>query len=211
MAKSTISVGASVAAGIIGGAGFVVLWLVLGVPALLSLLIGAAAYGAALLVFRRGPRPLAVEVPRASRELRDAALREGREKISELKALSGQIASVSIRAKFDSVVASAQRILADLEKNPRDIRAARQFLSYYLDATVKIVTRYTELSSKNLDSASIQDSLRRVESMLDVIHGAFEKQHARLLEDDVMDLEAEMTLLKQTLTMEGLGAEDQGK
>jgi 5-bromo-4-chloroindolyl phosphate hydrolysis protein len=211
MAKSRITIAGSVAAGIIGGAAFVVLWLVIGLPIVLSLVIGAAAYGASLLVFRRSPRPLNVEIPGVPRELREAALREGQQKIAELRGLAPRISAPSVRAKFDLVVASAERIVDDLKKDPKDIRSARQFLSYYLDATVKIAGRYVELSSKNLDSASITEPLRRVESMLDVIHAAFEKQHAVLLQNDVMDLDAEMTLLKQTLTMEGLGSEDPKK
>ena len=211
MAKSTATLPGSIAAGLIGGGAFLLFWLVFEVPILLSLLIGAAAYGAGMLVFRRSPRRLNVDVSGVPRELREAALREGQEKIAELKALAPRIIAATARRRFDDVVESASRILDDLKKNPKDIRSARQFLSYYLDATVKIATRYAELSAKNLDDAAIKESLRKAESMLDVIRGAFEKQHARLLEDDVMDLDAEMTLLKQTLTMEGLGPEEQKK
>ncbi|HVO39085.1 MAG TPA: 5-bromo-4-chloroindolyl phosphate hydrolysis family protein [Spirochaetia bacterium] len=208
MAKGTVTVGGSIASGVVGGAAFLLFWLVFGLPIFVSLGIGVVAYGAGLLAFRRSPRSVTVEVPGVSREVREAALREGQEKVAELRELSRRIEAPPVRNKFDEVVASAERILDDLTKNPKDIRAARQFLSYYLDATVKIATRYVELSAKNLDANSIQDSLRRVESMLDLIRGAFEKQHARLLEGDVMDLDAEMTLLKQTLTMEGLGPEE---
>ena len=158
-------------------------------------------------MFRRSSRGLEVVIPGVSREMIGTALREGQEKLSELRGLSPRISDRSIRSKFDAIVAAAESILNDLKKNPRDIRAARQFLTYYLDATIKIVSRYADLSEKNLPSAEIQDSLRKAESMLDMIHAAFEKQHARLLENDVLDLDAEMALLKQTIQMEGLGEE----
>ena len=211
MGKSTITATSGILAGFVGGGIFLVFWLLVGVPLIPSLLIGAAAYGAGLLVFRRQPRAIAVDTGGAPREIRETALREGEERVAVLKGLSARISATSVRRTCDEVVSSAQRILEDLKKNPKDIRTARQFLSYYLDATVKIVARYVELAGKNLDDASIKDSLARAESMLQMISGAFEKQHARLLEDDVMDLDAEMTLLKQTLSMEGLGPQEDGK
>ena len=198
---------AGILAGIAGGGIFLVLWLLFGIPLLLSLLIGVVGYGAGLLAFRRSPRVLEVAIPGVSRETIATALREGSEKISELQALSPRISDPPIRTKFDAIVAAARSIVDDLKKNPKDIRAARQFLSYYLDATIRIVTRYAELSEKRLPSTEIQGSLRKAEAMLDMIRAAFEKQHVRLLEDDVMDLDAEMSLLKQTIQMEGLGEE----
>jgi len=197
-----------VLAGVVGGAVFLVLWMVFGLPVIPSLIAGAAGYGAGLLIFRRSSGSLEVAIPGVSREMISTSLREGGEKISELKSLSPRISSSSIRAKFDAIVGAGEDIVDDLKKNPKDIRAARQFLNYYLDATIKIVTRYADLSEKGLTTSDIQDSLRKVESMLDTIRAAFEKQHARLLEDDVLDLDAEMSLLKQTIQMEGLGAED---
>ena len=184
------------------------LWLVFALPVIPSLVAGVAGYGAGLLVFRRSPRSLEVDIPGVSREMISTALREGSEKISELKSLSPRISDSAIRSKFDGIVGAAENIVDDLKKNPRDIRAARQFLNYYLDATITIVTHYADLSEKGLTTSDIQDSLRKVESMLDTIHTAFEKQHARLLQNDVLDLDAEMSLLRQTIQMEGLGEED---
>lgn len=195
-------------AGVVGGGVFLVLWLVFALPMIPSLVAGVAGYGAGLLVFRRSSKSLEVAIPGVSKEMISTALREGGEKITELKSLSPRISAGTIRSKFDGIVEAAENIIDDLKKNPKDIRAARQFLNYYLDATIKIVTHYADLSEKGLTTSDIQDSLRKVESMLDTIHAAFEKQHARLLQNDVLDLDAEMSLLKQTIQMEGLGEED---
>ena len=82
------------------------------------------------------------------------------------------------------VVAASKSILDDSAKNPKDVRAARQFLNYYLDATIKIVARYADLARKEASLRGDPSSLKRAESMLDMIRSAFEKQHARLLEDE---------------------------
>jgi len=40
--------------------------------------------------------------------------------------------------------------------------------------------------------------------MLDSIHAVFEKQLAGLMQDDILDLDTELTLLQNTLKMEGM-------
>ncbi|HEY9592828.1 MAG TPA: 5-bromo-4-chloroindolyl phosphate hydrolysis family protein [Spirochaetia bacterium] len=195
---------ASIVAGVTGGVAFLIFWLLLEVPFVVSLLVGCAAFGAGILIFRGRRRTLTIDASGQTAGTREAALREGQEKLKRLQDLSVRIRDASVRGSFDAVVSAARRIMDDLKKNPKDIRAARQFLSYYLDATIAIVERYVDLSEKGLNAAEIQSTLRKVETMLGMIREAFEKQHARLLEDDVMDLDAEITLLKKTIEMEGL-------
>jgi 5-bromo-4-chloroindolyl phosphate hydrolysis protein len=150
-----------------------------------------------------------VTTPGVTREMRETALREGTERLAEIRRTVSRIADPRVRKKGEAVTASVENILDDLRKNPRDIRAARQFLSYYLDATGRIFGRYVELADKGLNAPEITSSLRKVEETMDTIHSAFEKQHARLLADDVLDLDSEIALLKNTIDSEGLG--DEGK
>jgi hypothetical protein len=53
----------------------------------------------------------------------------------------------------------------------------------------------------------IQASLARVEGMLGTLKDAFEAQLAKLLSNDVMDLDSALQTLKQAIEMEGLGKE----
>lgn len=101
-----------------------------------------------------------------------------------------------------------EKILAEIRRDPADLKRSRQFLSYYLDATINIITKYATLSSQRVDDESIGESLSRTERMLDTINLAFEKQLARLLSNDVMDLDTELTLLEKTIEMEGLGGKE---
>ena len=58
---------------------------------------------------------------------------------------------------------------------------------------------------ENVEDDDIRKSLAKVETMLQTIRDAFEKQLGRLLSDDAMDLDAELATLEQTIKMEGLG------
>jgi 5-bromo-4-chloroindolyl phosphate hydrolysis protein len=206
-ARRGLSVTANVLAGLLGGGLFLVLWLLLGVPLVWSLAAGAAGWGAGLLVFRRRPA-VEVALDGATREMRLAALREGTDKLADIRRTVSRIADPRVRGKGDAVCTVVQNILEDLRKDPGDIRSARQFLSYYLDATGRIFTRYVELADTGLATADIASSMRRVEQTMDTMRSAFEKQHARLLEHDVLDLDSEIALLENTLRLEGLAEEE---
>jgi len=133
------------------------------------------------------------------------AIKDGRTKLNEMRLLANRIVNPLVQYKVKQIGDVTEKILDDIKQDPKDLRQARQFLNYYLDATIKILDRYTELSSKRLANPEVQASLKRVEGLLDTIRLAFEKQHAILLQDDVMDLDTELKLLQNTITYEGLG------
>jgi 5-bromo-4-chloroindolyl phosphate hydrolysis protein len=191
-------------AGAVGGGLFLLLWLLFGWGFLPSLLFGAAGFGAGMLAFRRRPA-MRVELSGVNAEMRSAAVREGREKLAELSEAIHRISGPA-RARFDAVRQVAARIVGDLERNSRDVRAARQFLGYYLDATIRVCSSYAELASTGLRGEGIAGSLARTESLLDAIRQAFEQQHAKLLAGEVLDLDTEIALLEKTMRGEGIEA-----
>ena len=209
MAKSKSNKRSSVFAGILGGVTFAALLVLFG-SMFWSIVGGAAAFAAGLLLFapRDKERIHEFKLHGISRSDLLAALRQGGIQVGELRSAISGIPSKKIKAKASAVVSVAERILADIEQDPKDLRRARPFLNYYLDATIKIVTRYVSLSNQGVISPDIEQSKRRVEEILDTLKGAFEKQLALLLEDDVMDLDAELEVLERTIKMEGLVQEE---
>jgi hypothetical protein len=191
-------------AGAVGGGLFLALWQLLRWGFVPSLLFATAGFAAGLLALRR-PRKLPIDAAGVTAEMRAAAVREGREKLAEL---TGAIRSIAgpARVRFDAVRAAAAKIVEDLERNPRDVRAARQFLGYYLDATVRICSSYAELAATGLSGEGIAESLARTESLLDTIRRAFEQQHVKLLAGEVLDLDTEIALLEKTMRGEGIAA-----
>jgi 5-bromo-4-chloroindolyl phosphate hydrolysis protein len=195
-------------AGVVGGGVFLLLLLVLSVPLFWALLGAAAGTGAGFLLFG-GRRRAEVLLPgaRADGQLAEEALREGQESVRRLRSTIARIPSKAVRQRAESVAAVADRILEDIRKDPKDVRPARQFFTYYLDATVRVLGKYVELRSHGESSEAVRASLRRVEDNLELIRSAFEKQLGRLLEDDVLDLDTEIALLEKTIRLEGLGEE----
>ncbi|MDA3901034.1 MAG: 5-bromo-4-chloroindolyl phosphate hydrolysis family protein [Spirochaetes bacterium] len=131
-------------------------------------------------------------------------LTKGFEKQQTLKKLKIKVSKREIREKVNSIIDVVDRIFECIKNDPTDIKAARQFLNYYLDSTITILNKYIELSKHSTASSEIEETLKKTEELLDTIHHSFEVQLGKLLSNDVMDLDTEITLLEKTFRMEGL-------
>lgn len=196
---------------VLGVIGFVVVYFLLRAELVVGLLAGAGAFAAGLLMFggRSSSKSMTVELPQGvTQEALDQALTEGRHKLNLLKGYAYKISDIKVRKEADDICDITEKILKDIRQDPKDLRPARQFLNYYLDATVKILRRYVDISSRGLSGGEIDATLKRVEDSLSTIHKAFQKQLAKLMEDDVMDLDTELEVLDRTIRMEGLGDDE---
>ncbi len=194
-------------AGAIGGVGFLILFFVVGLPLVPSLCLGLAGYGGVyLFVYAFRPRPrISFDLDQGiTPELYQSTMKEGNEKIRALTDCAATIGNPDVRAKIARIIDVIRRIFANFEKDPKDIKQAKQFLSYYLDTSIKIVSKYRDLSVQNIRSPDIAATLAKAELMLDSIEKAFEKQQARLLRDDVLDLDTDIKTLEQTFNAEDL-------
>ncbi len=185
--------------GIIAAAVFLITFLFLGLGFPISLILAAVSLGAGwfLLPTKR------TEAPAAEAEIRDS-LAEGHRKLDRIRALGRNIQKPEMAKSLAEVCTIIEKILSTIADEPKKLSLAKQFLNYYLDSTVKIMTIFSELASKNVHDAEIQRELSKVEAMLGTIRDAFEKQLAKLLSGEVMNLDVELNLLQQTINMEGL-------
>lgn len=189
MAKNSTTSG--LVAGSLGAGAFLVFFLVLSLPWWLALGIALASALAGFLL-----------VPEGRDHNEDTTLAEGRKKLGALRRQARSLAP-EVAREAEAVADVAARILDEAASDPRSLKKARPFLSYYLDSTVKILDLYTGLRAQTTDT-DIAQTLRRVESMLQTLRQAFETLLARLLADDALDLDTEVALLEQTMKMEGL-------
>jgi hypothetical protein len=194
-------------AGAIGGGGFLILFFLIGLPLGPSLFLGLAGFGGALLIiyaFRPRPRIQFDIGAGITPQLLETTMKEGGEKVKALIDCANDIKDPAVRVKINRIIEVIRRIFSNFEKDPKDIKQAKQFLAYYLDTSITIVRKYRDLSAQNVRSPEIAATLAKAELMLDSIEKAFEKQHARLLRDDAMDLDTEIQTLEKTFNAEDL-------
>jgi 5-bromo-4-chloroindolyl phosphate hydrolysis protein len=121
-------------------------------------------------------------------------------KANNMKDLINKMPYGNIKKKSEAVLNSVYKIILELKKDPDDVRRARDFLTYYLDTTIKIMHKYLDIGHHK----NVEDMLIRVESIMDSLEAAFEKQLSKLIENDLLDLDTELDLLKSTLKSQGL-------
>ncbi|MCB1191532.1 MAG: 5-bromo-4-chloroindolyl phosphate hydrolysis family protein [Leptospiraceae bacterium] len=124
--------------------------------------------------------------------------------ISDVEGILQKIKNESIRFKVKRILGMLEKLKENYKKDPRDIQLSRQFLSYYPDATVKILNKYVELYNQNIQTQEIIQSMQKVDSVLDSIFMAFEKLYEKLLSNDVMELDSEIEVLEKITKLEGM-------
>ena len=129
--------------------------------------------------------------------------KDGITRLKLIRKSTQKINNNKVALKIQEICKIGIDIFKNIEEHPEDLRRARQFTNYYLDATEKIVKQYIELSSKKNLSTEIEKTLTEVEETLDLIKNTFEKQIANLLTNDVLDLDTEIKVLKKTIKLEG--------
>lgn len=131
------------------------------------------------------------------------AVEEGTAKNTKLRKLAKQITEAKTSSTILQIAEIVDEIIDDIQKDPKDLKLANKFLSYYLNTTIKISERYIALASQKVKSKELMLSLEKTEDILKKLLNAFSLQLTKLLEDDVMDLNSELELLDITIKAEG--------
>jgi len=197
---------AGIIAGIAAGAVLLGLYFLLQFSLIITVALALASYfGIYLILFAIRPKDRFINLGDGiNAEMLQTVLRESEEKIGELQKMEKQIKDEQIRSKIDHIIGTVQKIYENIRKDPEKMKIAKQFLSYYFDTCISIVKKYTQLSSQEVQSNEISKALQKAEIMLSSIDVAFEKQLAKLLSNDVMDLDVEIETLEKTFKAEDL-------
>ena len=198
---------AGVIAGIAAGLIMLGLFFILRFSLLVTLVLSMLSFfGIYIILFALRPKDqLAINFGNGiTGEMLGNLLSEGEEKIKELENLGKQIRDEKIKAKIYHITGIVKKIFENIRKDPEKMKVARQFLSYYFDTSISIVNKYSQLSKQEVQSPEISKALLKAENMLNSIDIAFDKQLAKLLSNDVMDLDVEIETLEKTFKAEDL-------
>lgn len=132
----------------------------------------------------------------------EEVIKGGFQKLKQIRNNTVMIKNNESAAKIKEICTTGFDILEHLRKYPEDLKKAKPFLNYYLVTTEKIVNRYTELCSKKEKSEEVEKAIENVETVLYSINETYKKQLNNLLEDDLLDLSVEISVLEKTMKLE---------
>lgn len=183
--------------GIIGAAFFGLAYLALDLNFIYSLVIGIIALFAGNLVFSK-------------KETIDTEELTDEEVIRKIKNLNNQIYgmiskvdSSTLKASIKDIVESTTKIIEKVSKDKSDLKKIRTFVEYYLPVTLKILRKYDEIENQGLNSKDSKVFMKTVEDKIKLISDSFRGQLAALYQDDLVDVDAELTVLENMLKSEG--------
>jgi len=127
-------------------------------------------------------------------------LEESSQVIRSIEQANKKIRNTELNRRIENICSIADRILAEIESDPRDIRRARKFLNVYLDGAKQVTEGYA-LTHQQTQSGLLEQNFRNV---LETIESVFQEQHQKLLEDDVFDLDVKIEVLTTQLKREGI-------
>lgn len=129
---------------------------------------------------------------------------EGIEYLHKIRLINDALPEEEISNKLDKLESICRKIFDFVEKNPQKLPQIRKFMCYYLPTTLKLVEAYEQLERHQISTASIEDSKKEIHSTIDNINIAFENLFDKLLQNDLMDISADISVLETMLAQEGL-------
>ena len=126
------------------------------------------------------------------------AVDEGEKHLSAMRDAILRASDRQLEGRVDRFIAAARALFRTVEDDPRDLTAARKYLSVYLmgarDATVK----FADLYARSRDPQARTDYL----ALLDDLETTFADRSRRLLSDNRSDLDVEISVLRDRLKAE---------
>jgi len=142
--------------------------------------------------------------PQTGNAERDEMIVQGREQLRKIRSLNEQIPDETISQKLSKIELLTNRILKQAEQDEKKLKQVRQFMSYFLPTTVKLLQQYVELQNQGIQGENIRNGMQKVEQLLDTIIVAFQKQLDSLFESQVVDITADIQVMENMMASQGL-------
>jgi len=181
---------------IIGVACFAILnfWLAAGF--LPALIVGVLAWLVAALIGSGKNREDKINVDSITRQEIDSTIKAGRKLTAAMRQASYRLQQVEVKKEIEDLCKIAESMFELLRKDPNDLRIVKQFITYYLEPTHKIVLKYVELATTRPMPADAVSILDKTEKSFKSIRATFFQQKEKMLANDVMDLDTEIKVFE---------------
>ena len=185
---------------IVGSSFFAVPYLLLSVPLAPSLAIGACAFAAGELVFRRD---IVLSLKDKDFNLYQT-LENAKKENKHIFDMIPMIDDDEIKKSLNEINDTVGKIIKTMEKNPEKGRKLKNFFEYYLPVTVKLVDRFDEIENQKISSSEIKKFNESTKKTINEINDVFKKFLNSLYEDDMLDTNVEIKVLNSMLNSDGL-------
>lgn len=127
--------------------------------------------------------------------------------LARIRADNALIADPAVSAKIDRIALLTGQIFAYVRQNPESAAQVRTFTDYYLPQTLKILEAYARLEAQGVETENVRKAKAQISAMLDQLADGYERQLDKLMDPQVLDITADIEVMKQMLQKDGLGCD----
>ena len=183
---------------------FAALLVGLGWNILLCMGLSIVSYAGFLLVLRPVRRIGRIDIEKLGNgEVLHERLQEAGRDYRRMREAADRIQAPGLRQSASELIAIAENILKFLTDNPKKIPSARRYIDYYQETAANVLENYVELQDNRLLTDESEKIFQNTAEAVLTLKDAFRMQFQKLMQNELMDMEADLNLLKQTLRSEG--------
>ena len=185
---------------ILGGTFFFFFFLSLGIFVFPSVAIVFVAFGLGTLLFKERTKiDLSDDISFNDKE----DLKKAQEMIIRIREIDKKLENSDIMKNTKEICNTSDKIIDTVIEKPEKIKKIRNFLSYYLPVTKKILERYDEIENQKLTTTETRKFMNSVEEMIAKIKTAFEEQLSNIYQTEMIDTDAELKVFETMLKSDG--------
>ena len=146
------------------------------------------------------------KLPDARAELLEASFAKAADDYDALQNLHPAIKDREMSQELVALQHVAGNMLRSLERNPERIAAAEDFIEIYQEKAAVLLRQYVELEETQIASDEVVQAKARVKEMLSSLRTTYEEEFKRVLNYQIMDLNAEIEVLQHSMKGQTEGA-----
>jgi len=171
-----------------------------GYPVLASALIGGACYVGYRMTIGTdvNPEDIWKDLDKLTAQRVMEQIDKARRNMKEIREINKQIPAKDLSDKLNILEEKGNKIVELLINEPKDVKRATRFIDVYLAGAVSVSRKFADVQQHLND----EDIHRQYHDFLEEMIDTFGKQHAALLDDDVLDLDVEIEVLQKRMRVE---------
>ena len=150
-------------------------------------------------------------LPDARAELLEASFAKAAGDYDVLQDLRQKVKDREMSQELVALQHVAGNMLRYLERNPERIAAAEDFIEIYQEKAAVMLRQYVELEETQLASEEVVQAKRRVKEMLSSLRMTYEEEFKRVINYQLMDLNAEIEVLQHSIKARCAASDEGGE
>ncbi len=144
------------------------------------------------------------QIPAEEQETYGALYEKAQQDYVAIEQAAAGLADEELRAELAGLQPISVRIMDYMGAHPEKIPLARKFVTYYQDRTAALAKEYLEFERTGLATEQVEATKAKIRATLAAMDEAYTAEFEKLLSDKLLDVDAELKVMEQTLAADGI-------